>query len=98
MQVRTRLKSKSWHSGKTEIFINQHFNTMNVVIRDSKQALAFYVKNISVHTNLTFCEINDEPKLYPILVDFVKSGTLHSFEVRGEVIKLSIYTNNVELS
>lgn len=71
---------------------------MNVVIRDSKQALAFYVENISVHTNLTFCEITNEPKLYPILVDFVKSGSLHSFDVRGEKIRLSIHTSSVELS
>lgn len=71
---------------------------MNVIIKDSKQALAFHVENISVHTNLTFCEIINEPKLYPILVDFVKSGAIHSFDIRGEVIKLSIHTNNVELS
>ena len=71
---------------------------MNVVIRNSKQALAFYVENISVHTNLTFCEITNEPKLYPILVDFVKSGSLHSFDIKGEVIKLAICTSNVELS
>jgi hypothetical protein len=71
---------------------------MNVVIRDSKQALAFHVENISVHANLTFCEITNEPRLYPILVDFVKSGALYSFDVKGEKIRLSIHTSNVELS
>jgi hypothetical protein len=69
---------------------------MRVIIKLTTKALDFDIQTLSVMENLTFVTINNHPIYYPLLINLVKDGVVHSFEPKGGIIKVSIRTKYVD--
>jgi hypothetical protein len=69
---------------------------MRVIIKLTTKALDFDIQTLSVMENLTFVTINNHPIYYPLLINLVKDGVVHSFEPKGDIIKVSIRTKYVD--
>lgn len=75
---------------------NQQQNNMRVIVNDKGVKHCFRVTKVSVHSNLTFCEIERSPALFPILMHLVKNNIIHSFEPKNDVTSITFRTQYVE--
>ena len=69
---------------------------MKVIIKVENEGIGFDIQTLSVMENLTFVTINNHPVYYPLLMNLVKDGIVHSFEPKGDIIKVSIRTKYVD--
>lgn len=70
---------------------------MNILVRENNNGHCFSVNKVSVHNNLTFCEIGiTNPEIYPVLLRLVKAGIIHSFEPKKDAISVTFHTKYVE--
>lgn len=75
---------------------NQTNNIMKILIRENNDGHCFGVNKVSVHNNLTFCEITNNPAIYPVLMKLVKAGIIYSFEPKKDAISVTFHTKYVE--
>ena len=75
---------------------NQINNIMKILIRENNDGHCFGVNKVSVHNNLTFCEITNNPAIYPVLLKLVKAGIIYSFEPKKDVTSVTFHTKYVE--
>ena len=69
---------------------------MNILVRENNNGHCFGVSNLKVLNTLTFCDVNGDPQLYPILMKLVKAKVVYSFEPKKEVTSVTFYTKYVE--
>jgi hypothetical protein len=69
---------------------------MNILVRENNNGHCFGISNLKVLNNLTFCDINGDPQLYPILMKLVKANVIYSFEPKNDVTRVAFYTEHVE--
>jgi len=71
---------------------------MKVIIKIENEGLGLDIQTLSVMENLTFVTINNHSVYYPLLMNLVKDSIVHSFEPKGDIIKVSIRTKYVDVS
>lgn len=69
---------------------------MNILVRENNYGHCFGISNLKVLNNLTFCDINGDPQLYPVLMRLVKAEVIYSFELKNDVFRVAFYTKCVE--
>lgn len=69
---------------------------MNILVRENNHGHCFGISNLKVLNNLTFCDINGDPQLYPVLMNLVKAKVIYSFEPKNDVTRVAFYTECVE--
>lgn len=69
---------------------------MKVIIKTDNEGLGLDVHTVSVMENLTFVTVTNHPVYYPVFIDLVKDGIVHSFEPKGDIIKVSIRTKYID--
>lgn len=76
--------------------LNQINEIMRVIIKIEDEGVGFDIQTLSVMETLTFVTINNHPIYYPLLMNLVKDKIVHSFEPKGDIIKVSIRTKYVD--
>ena len=69
---------------------------MQVIIKIENEGIGFDIQTLSVMDSLTFVTINNHPMYYPLLINLVKDHIVHSFEPKGDIIKVSIRTKYID--
>ena len=69
--------------------LNQINEIMRVIIKIEDEGIGLDIQTLSVMENLTFVTINNHPIYYPLLINLVKDGIVHSFEPKGDIIKIA---------
>ena len=69
---------------------------MKILVTENNLGHCFEISNLSVHNTLTFCNINGNTVLYPVLTHLVKAGIINFFEPKENVIHVAFYTKYVE--
>ena len=69
---------------------------MKVIIKIDNEGIGLDIQTLSVMETLTFVTINNHPIYYPLLMNLVKDKIVHSFEPKGDIIKVSIRTKYVD--
>jgi hypothetical protein len=69
---------------------------MKLFVTNDCEGLRIDVTSLSVHSSLTFCTVDNNPLRQNKLLEYVKKGLVHSFEVRGSEIKIAFYTKHVQ--
>lgn len=76
--------------------LNQINEIMKVIIKIENEGIGFDIQTLSVMESLTFVTINNHPIYYPLLMNLVKDKIVHSFEPKGDIIKVSIRTKYID--
>ena len=69
---------------------------MKLFVTNNCDYVRVNVTSLSVHSSLTFCTVDNSLMRQNNLLEYVKKGLVHSFEVRGSEIKITFYTKYVQ--
>lgn len=69
---------------------------MKLFVTNNCEGICIEVSSLSVHNSLTFCTVSNNSTRQNILLEYVKKGMVHSFEVKGNEIKVAFFTKFIQ--